>query len=186
MDTAIATGQSTFIIVRPESEAYSSLFKLSEETAHVADGTPIIDLHLTVQAIRHVDDFDALKKRLEEYARTLKPFEIMVGNIARMNVNNQQGRLWLMAERNPALESMYNELGKIACDLGYESYPYKSQNWLPHIKIVDLPEDRSTRIKDPTFGAHEPIAFKVSRFEWTVQTASEHWDLLQQFPFQEQ
>jgi len=109
----------------------------------------------------------------------------VVGNIARMNVNNQQGRLWLMAERNPALESMYNELGKIACDLGFESYPYKSQNWLPHIKIVDLPEDRSTRIKDPTFGEQEKIAFTVKRFEWTVQTAFDHWDLLHQFSLSE-
>ncbi len=186
MDTAVATGKSTFIIVRPESEAYSSLFKLSEETARVADGTPIIDLHLTIQAIRHVDDFEALKKRLEEYAQRSKPFEIVVGNIARMNVNNQQGRLWLMAERNPALESMYNELGNIACDLGCESYPYKSQNWLPHIKIVDIPEDRSTRIKDPTFGAQEKITFTVKRFEWTVQSTPERWDLLHQFQFQEQ
>jgi len=186
MDTAITNGRSTFIIVRPESEAYSSLFKLSDETARVADGTPIIDIHLTVQAIRNVDNFDALKKRLEEYAQELQPFEIVVGNIARMNVNNQQGRLWLLAEKNPALENMYNELGKIACEMGCESYPYKSQNWLPHIKIVDLPEDRSTRIKDPTFGTQEKITFKVSRFEWTVQKAPERWDLLHQFPFQEQ
>ena len=185
MSAATTNGSSTFIIVRPESEAYSSLFKLSEETARVADGTPIIDLHMTVQAIRNVGDFDALKKRLEKYARNLQPFEIEVGNIARMNVNNQQGRLWLMAERNPALENMYNELGKIASEMGCESYPYKSQNWLPHIKIVDLPEDRSTRIKDPTFGTQEKISFKINRFEWTVQTASEHWDLLHQFSFQE-
>jgi len=186
MSMATTNGRSTFIIVRPESEAYSSLFKLSEETARVADGTPIIDLHLTVQAIRNVGDFEALKKRLENYARNLQPFEIVVGNIARMNVNNQQGRLWLMAERNDALENMYDELGKIAREMGCESYPYKSQNWLPHIKIVDLPEDRSTRIKDPTFGMQENITFNVSRFEWTVQTASEHWDLLHQFSFQEQ
>ena len=185
MSAATTNGSSTFIIVRPESEAYSSLFKLSEETARVADGTPIIDLHMTVQTIRNVGDFDALKKRLEKYARNLQPFEIEVGNIARMNVNNQQGRLWLMAERNPALENMYNELGKIAREMGCESYPYKSQNWLPHIKIVDLPEDRSTRIQDPTFGTQEKISFKVNRFEWTVQTASEHWDLLHQFSFQE-
>ena len=185
MSMATTNGRSTFIIVRPESEAYSSLFKLSEDTARVADGTPIIDLHMTVQAFRNVGDFDALKKRLEKYARNLQPFEIVVGNIARMNVNNQQGRLWLMAERNPALENMYNELGKIAREMGCESYPYKSQNWLPHIKIVDLPEDRSTRINDPTFGAQEKVSFKVSRFEWTVQTASEHWELLHQFSFQE-
>ena len=43
MSTVTTNGSSTFIIVRPESEAYSSLFKLSEETARVADGTPIID-----------------------------------------------------------------------------------------------------------------------------------------------
>jgi hypothetical protein len=91
-----SSGKSTFIIVRPESEDYPSLFKLSEEKARVVDGTPIMDLHLTVQAIRNVDDFDALKKRLEEYAATLCPFEIKAGNIARMNVNNQQGRLWLL------------------------------------------------------------------------------------------
>ena len=181
MEAAITNGKSTFIIVRPESEAYSSLFKLSEDTARIADGTPIIDLHLTVQAFRNVDDFDSLKKRIEEYACTLQPFEITVRHIARMNVNNQQGRLWLMAERNPALESMYTELGKIACDMEYESYPYKPQSWLPHIKIVNLPEDRSTRIKDPTFGARDEITFTINRFEWTVQTAPERWELLHQF-----
>ncbi|HEY5731163.1 MAG TPA: hypothetical protein VIS72_14010 [Anaerolineales bacterium] len=186
MERAITNGRSTFIIVRPESEAYSSLFRLSEETARAADGVPIIDLHLTVQAIRNVDDFSSLKKRLEEYASTLKPFKIVVRNIARMNVNNQQGRLWMMAERNPALESMYNELGNIACEMEYESYPYKPQNWLPHIKIVNLPEDRSTRIKDRTFGAMDEITFTVNRFEWTVQTAPERWELLHQFSFSEE
>jgi hypothetical protein len=102
-----------------------------------------------------------------------------------MNVNNQMGRLWLIAEKNSALENMYNDLGKIARELGYESYPYKAQNWLPHIKIVELAEDRSTRIKDPTFGAATGITFSVRRFEWTVQKGLEHWELLQQFPFPE-
>jgi len=102
-----------------------------------------------------------------------------------MNVNNQPGRLWLLAEKNRALEDMYNDLGNLARDLGYESYPYKSQNWLPHIKIVDLPEEGSTRIKDPTFGAPKEITFRVRRFEWTVQKGAEHWELLHQFPFTE-
>lgn len=185
MEVSTTNGKSTFIILRPENEAYSSLFRLSEETARVTDGTPIIDLHLTVQAIRNVEDFDAVKRRLEEFAAQMKPFEVVVRNIARMNVNNQQGRLWLMAEKNPALENMYNELGKIACETGCESYPYQSQNWLPHIKIVDLPEDRSTHIKDPAFGAGETVTFTVNRFEWTVQKGSERWELLQQFSFPE-
>ena len=186
MEVSVINGSSTFIIIRPESEAYSSLFKLSEETARVTDGTPIIDLHLTVQAIRNVDDFDALKKRLDEYAYGMKPFTVTVKGIARMNVNNQQGRLWLMAEKNAMLEKMYEDLGNIACELGYESYPYQSQNWLPHIKIVELPEDRSTRIKDPTFGARDEVTFTVNRFEWTAQKALERWELLHQFSFPEE
>lgn len=185
MEVSTTNGKSTFIILRPENEAYSSLFRLSEDTARVTDGTPIIDLHLTVQAIRNVDDFDALKKRLEEFASQMEPFEVVVQSIARMNVNNQQGRLWLMAEKNPALENMYNELARISSEMGCESYPYQSQNWLPHIKIVDLPEDRSTHIKDPAFGTSESITFKVNRFEWTVQKATERWELLQQFSFPE-
>lgn len=185
MDVPIFNGKSTFIIVRPENEEYSKLFKLSEDTARVADGTPILDLHLTVQAIRDVDDFTALRKRLEEYALTLRPFEISVRNFARMNVNNQKGRLWLLAEKSTALENMYNDLADIARELGCEGYPYKSQNWMPHIKIVDLPEDRSTRIKDPTFGTRSGISFTVRRFEWTVQKAIDRWELLNQFAFQE-
>lgn len=185
MEVSDLSGKSTFIIVRPESDDYSNIFELSEETARAAEGTPIIDLHLTVQAIRNVDNFEALQERLEEYASTLRPFEVTVKNIARMNVNNQQGRLWLLAERNVALEKMYNELRDIANAMGYESYPYKAENWLPHIKIVDLPEDRSTRIKDPTFGAKSGIAFTVRRFEWTVQKAPELWEMLQQFSFPE-
>lgn len=183
MDTSISNGRSTFIIVRPESDDYSSLFKLSEETAHIAGGAPILDLHLTVQAIRNVEDFEALRKRLEEYSLKLRPFNVRLNNIARMNINNQQGRLWLLAERNSALENMYNDLSAIAREMGYESYPYKSQNWLPHIKIVDLPENKSTKIKDPTFGAIKGTNFTVRRFEWTVQKASERWDLLDQFSF---
>jgi GGDEF domain-containing protein len=185
LEISILSGKSTFIIVRPESEEYSSLYKLSEQTAQAVHGTPIIDLHLAVQAIRNVDDFASLQKRLEEYCLTLRPFEITVRNIVRMNVNNQMGRLWLIAEKNAALENMYNDLGNIGREMGYKSYPYKAQNWLPHIKIVELPEDRSTRIKDPTFGAAKGITFSVKRFEWTVQKAAEHWELLQQFPFPE-
>jgi GGDEF domain-containing protein/2'-5' RNA ligase len=185
LDVSILSGKSTFINVRPESEEYSTLYELSEETARVANGAPIIDLHLTIQTIRNVEDFAALRKRLEDYCLILRPFEIKVRNIARMNVNNQQGRFWLLAEKNTALEKMYNDLGEIAREMGCESYPYKSQNWLPHIKIVDLPEDRSTRIKDPTFGTNRVIAFTVKRFEWTVQKGVEHWELLDQFSFAE-
>lgn len=185
MQASSPNGKATFIILRPESEAYSRLFKLSEETAKITDGAPIIDLHLTVQAIRNVEDFDAVKKRLAEYARQMKPFQITVNNIARMNVNNQQGRLWLLAERSAELEKMYNDISNLAAEMGCESYPYQSQNWLPHIKIVELPENHSTRIKDPTFGARDPITFTVNRFEWTVQTAEERWELLHQFSFGE-
>jgi 2'-5' RNA ligase len=149
----------------------------------VAEGTPIIDLHLTVQAIRNVRDFASLKNRLEDYSQTLKPFEIKVKNIARMNVNNQRGRLWLLAEKNAALESLYNDLGAIAEEMGCEGYPYKVENWLPHIKIVDLPENRSTQLKDPTFGAQNRTAFTARYFEWTVQRGPENWELLNQFHF---
>ena len=183
MEVSSFNGKSTFIILRPESENYPSLFKLSEDSARIVNGSPIIDIHLTVQAIRNVDDFPALKKRLEEYALTLHPFEIRTGGIARMNVNNQQGRLWLLAERNPLLEDMYNDLGRISHDMGYESYPYKSQDWLPHIKIVDLPENTTTQIKDPTFGTGSGITFTVSQLEWTVQNGPESWEMLEQFPF---
>jgi len=183
MEETILSGTSTFIIVRPESEDYPALFKLSEEKARVVDGTPIIDLHLTVQAIRSVDDFAALKKRLEKYAAALRPFEIRLGNIARMNVNNQQGRLWLLAEKNTFLETIYDDLGQIAQEMGYDSYPYKSQNWLPHIKIVDLPENTTTQIKDPTFGSGRKITFTVRQLEWTVQKGPERWEMLEQFPF---
>ncbi|HLO16915.1 MAG TPA: GGDEF domain-containing protein [Anaerolineales bacterium] len=183
MEVSVSNGKATFIIVRPESEDYSSLFKLSEETARVMDGTPIMDLHLTIQAIRNVEDFEALRKRLEEYCLKLEPFEIKVKHIARMNINNQQGRLWLLAEKTLALEKIHNDIGQIACELGYESYPYKSQDWLPHLKIVNLPENTSTQIKDPTFGASSGITFTVRHFEWTVQKAPERWELLEQFPF---
>ncbi len=185
MEASILNGKSTFIIVRPDSEDYPSLFKLSEEKARIVDGTPIIDLHLTIQAIRDVEDFTSLKKRLEEYSLNLCPFEIKVRNIARMNVNNQQGRLWLLAEKTPALENMYNDLARIADEMGYKSYPYKSENWLPHIKIVDLPENTTTQIKDPTFGIGNGITFTVRHFEWTVQKGPERWNLLDKFSFPE-
>ena len=186
MEESISSRTSTFIIVRPESEDYPALFKLSEEKARVVDGAPIIDLHLTVQAIRNVDDFAVLRKRLEAYAATLRPFEIKAGNIARMNVNNQQGRLWLLAEKNTTLENMYDDLGQIASEMGYESYPYKSRNWMPHIKIVDFPENKTTQIKDPTFGIGSGITFTVRQLEWTVQVGPESWELLDQFPFSQE
>ncbi|HET6823987.1 MAG TPA: hypothetical protein VFH34_15155, partial [Anaerolineales bacterium] len=183
MEMAVSNGKSTFIIVRPESDDYPSLFKLSEETARIIEGRPIMDLHLTMQAIRNVHDFSALRERLEEYSAKLTPFEVKVKNIVRMNVNNQQGRLWLLAEKTKTLEMVYNDIGRIAREMGYESYPYKFENWLPHIKIVDLPENKSTQIKDPTFGANRQATFTVRRFEWTVQQASDRWELLQQFAF---
>ena len=168
MEVAVSNGKSTFIIVRPESDDYPGLFKLSEETARVIDGTPIMDLHLTVQAIRNVHDFSLLRERLEEYSSKVDPFEIKVKNIVRMNVNNQQGRLWMLAEKTKQLEMLYNGLGRIARELGYDSYPYKFENWLPHIKIVELPENKSTQIKDPTFGANRSAnharAFRKYRF----------------------
>lgn len=183
MSAPLSNGKATFIIVRPESEDYSSLFRLSEETARVVSGTPIFDLHLTVQAIRNVENFDKLRERLEKYASELNPFEIKVRHVARMNVNNQQGRLWLLAEKTPALEKMYDGLGQIAEELGYASYPYKSTDWLPHLKIVNLPEHTSTQIKDPSFGTSSGITFTVRHFEWTVQKAAERWELLDQFAF---
>ena len=185
METSISNGKATFIIVRPESDDYSNLFKLSEDTARLVSGIPIIDLHLTVQAIRNVEDFTSLRKRLEEYCLNLRPFEIRVGSIARMNVNNQQGRLWLLAEKTPALENMYNDLGRLAQEMGCDGYPCQSQNWLPHIKIVDLPENTSTQIKDPTFGTGSGATFMVRHLEWTVQKGPERWELLDKFSFPE-
>lgn len=178
-----SNGRSTFIIVRPDIEDYDKLFKISEDAAQVVNGTPIIDLHLTIQAIRNVDDFASLKKRLAEYCQTLQPFEISVKHIARMNVNNQQGRLWLLAEKSPILKCMYTDIGRLAQEIGCDSYSYASQDWLPHIKIVELSENASTQIKDPTFGADNRVTFKVSHFEWTIQREPEHWELLDQFPF---
>ncbi|HMB25442.1 MAG TPA: hypothetical protein VKP08_21515, partial [Anaerolineales bacterium] len=183
MEMSVASGSSTFIIVRPESESYSNLLKFSEETARIVDGIPIMDLHLTIQAIHNVGDFDALKKRLVEYSLILQSFEIKVKHVARMNINNQGGRLWLLAEKTPDLEKMYNDLSQIACEVGGTSYPYKSKDWLPHLKIVKLPENTSTRIKDPTFRAGSQLRFTVRFFEWTVQKAPERWELLHQFPF---
>ncbi len=183
MEASVSNGTSTFVIVRPESDDYSNLFKLSEETARVLNGTPIIDLHLTVQAIRNVEDFEAVKNRLEQYAAQLCPFEIKVKHIARMNVNNQQGRLWLLAEKSASLETMYNDIERIAEEMGCTSYPYQSQDWLPHLKIVNLSENTSTQIKDPTFGASSGVAFTVRGFEWTVQKAVDRWELLEQFSF---
>jgi GGDEF domain-containing protein/2'-5' RNA ligase len=185
IEMPVLNGKSTYIIVRPESEDFPGLYKLSEETAHVVGGTPIIDLHLTVQAIRNVEDLEALRKCLEEYSRKLRPFEIKVKNMARMNINNQQGRLWLLAEKSTTLENMYNELSEIARAAGGESYPYKTQDWLPHVKIVELSENTSTQIKDPTFGAISGITFTVRRLEWTVQKEPDRWELLAQFPFPE-
>ena len=183
MEVSSSNGKSTFIIVRPESEEYSRLFRLSEETAQVVEGTPIIDLHLTVQAIHKVENFEDFRKRLEEYCLQLRPFEIRVKHIARMNINNQQGRLWLLAEKSPDLEQMYNDLSTIAGEMGCTSYPYKSEDWLPHLKIVNLPEHTSTQIKDPSFGASCNMTFTVNCFEWTIQKAPERWELLDQFPF---
>jgi 2'-5' RNA ligase len=183
MNLAMSDGKSTFIIVRPESEDYPKLFKLSEDTARLISGTPIIDLHLTIQAIRKVEDFSALKERLVGYSRTLPPLEVKVGGIARMNVHNQQGRLWLLAEKTASLEKIYNDLAQIAREMGCEAYPYQSRDWLPHIKIVDLPENMSPQIKDPTFGTGKGISFTVRNFEWTVQKGAERWDLLDQFSF---
>jgi 2'-5' RNA ligase len=185
MNNSTPNGRSTFIIVRPEIEDYSELFKLAEEKARAVNGEPIIDIHLTVQAIRNVDDFSGLQARLAEYARHVQPFEISVRNIARMNVNNQHGRLWLLAEKTPVLEAIYNDIGRIAAEIGCEGYPYKSENWMPHIKIVALPENTSTQIKDPTFGAANSITFTARYFEWTVQKGPEHWDLVDRFPFTE-
>ena len=124
-------------------------------------------------------------KRIGGNRSSLRPFSIRLNNIARMNVNNQQGRLWLLAERNSDLETMYNDLSQIARDLGYESYPYKAQNWLPHMKLINMPENRSTQIKDPTFGAIKGITSTVRRFEWTVQKDTDRWELLDQFSFPE-
>jgi hypothetical protein len=81
---------------------------------------------------------------------------------------------------------MYNDLGQIASEMGYDSYPYKSQNWLPHIKIVDLPENRTSQIKDPTFGTGNGISFTVRQLEWTVQKGPERWEMLEQFSFSQE
>ena len=67
--------------------------------------------------------------------------------------------------------------------MGCDSYSYEAQDWLPHIKIVELSENTSTQIKDPTFGANNRISFKIDHFEWTIQREPERWDLLDQFPF---
>jgi hypothetical protein len=91
----------------------------------------------------------------------------------------------LLAEKSPSLEKMYNDIGRIASEMGCEGYPYRAENWLPHIKIVELPENTSTQIKDPTFSVGNGFKFTIRHFEWTVQSGPERWDLLDRFPFPE-
>jgi hypothetical protein len=50
---------------------------------------------------------------------------------------------------------------------------------------VELPENTSTQIKDPTFGVGNGITFTIRHFEWTVQKGPERWELLEQFPLRE-
>jgi hypothetical protein len=92
----------------------------------------------------------------------------------------------LLAEKTPELEKLYNDLSQIASEIGCTSYPYQSKDWLPHLKIIKLPEDTTTKIKDPTFRAGSTLAFTVRYFEWTIQKAPERWELLHQFPFPQQ
>jgi 2'-5' RNA ligase len=186
MDISTLSGKTSFIILRPVSEDFPILFNLSEDSARIVEGTPIIDLHLTVQALQNVEDFVALKKRLEKYALSIHPFDIKTTGIARMNVNNQHGKLWLMVEKTPFLENIYNDLGQISSEMGYVSYPYKSKDWLPHMTIVDLPENLTTQINDSTFGASYGITFTVKQLEWNIQKSPENWELLDQFPFSQE
>jgi len=101
-----------------------------------------------------------------------------------MNVNNQQGRLWLLAEKTPALESMYNELSQIAREMAAIVIPYKSEKLLAAHK--DCRSTRKHHYSDQRPIPSELAVGSLYSRHFGVDSpgkGQKHGDLLDQFPF---
>jgi GGDEF domain-containing protein/2'-5' RNA ligase len=169
-----------FLIARPQDCEYTQLFLLAKEIAKVSGGTAIEDLHFTLQSMREVIDLQILIKNLHDYCSTLTPFRVNIASIARINLNNQPGRIWFMMQKTPALSNIYAYVLDISKTLGFQPYLFPVDEWKPHMKAVVLSRISPPTTANPIFEQLD-LSFMVDHLELTAQIGVDEWKVLERF-----
>jgi GGDEF domain-containing protein len=173
-----------FLIARPLGAHYQRLFTLAQGLAFISQGTAVADLHFTLQSMRQVPDVEPIRAWLRSYCAQTRPLQVSLSGIARVNLSNQSGRLWILLEKSAELVQIFTDLQTLAHTQQVAPYPYAAEEWQPHIKAVILPADLPPSAPDPIFN-QSGFAFKIERLELTAQVGPDTWISLESFPLRD-
>jgi GGDEF domain-containing protein/2'-5' RNA ligase len=169
-----------YLVAKPEEQEYCQIYNLIKKIAETCGGSPIEDLHFTIQSVRDVSDITTLVNSIQECCSQLNSFEVKFTGVARMSAASID-RIWLLVENNPHITALYQNIAALSQKLNLKSYPYPVNEWKPHMKAVLLPNDTAP-IKDNTlFKRAENLNFRLKNLELTRQVDENKWETVCNF-----
>jgi GGDEF domain-containing protein len=161
-----------YLIAKPEVNDYQKIYHLVDQIAAACDGSPIQDLHCTIQSIRDVSDLTTLIECIQEYCSKLLPLEIEFLGMARVNAY-MSDRIWLLVNPTAELKEIYQN--------NLQSYSYQVDEWKPHMKAVLVSSNTAPIHESPLFQATQDLKFVVKQLALTRQISEEQWEIIHTF-----
>lgn len=169
-----------YLVAKPEEQEYCQIYNLIKKIAETCGGSPIEDLHFTIQSVRDVSDITTLMNSIQEYCTKLSSFEIKFAGMARMSAASVD-RIWLLVETNPHITALYQNIAAMSQKLNLKSYPYPVNEWKPHMKAVLLPNDTAPIKDNALFQTAQNLNFRLKNLELTRQVDENHWETVCSF-----
>ncbi|MEC4887101.1 MAG: hypothetical protein SAL70_38190 [Scytonema sp. PMC 1070.18] len=169
-----------YLVAKPDEHEYYKIYNLIEKIAKTCGGSPIQDLHFTLQSVRDVCDTTSLVNSIQKYCTTLKSFEVRFLGMARMS-GCPIDRIWLMVETTPQLKAIYQNIATMSRKLNLKSYPYPVDEWKPHMKVVLLPNHTAPIQDNLLYKTAKDLKFLLRNIELTRQVNESHWETVSTF-----
>ncbi len=172
---------STFYLVaKPEEHEYHKIYHLIEKIAETCGGSPVKDLHCTIQSVRDVSDVTTLISSIQEYCNSLRSFEMRFVGIARVG-GSQCDRIWLLVKTTADIKAIYQSIANISQNLNVKTYPYPVDEWKPHMKAVFLSSDTAPIKESSLFEVAQDLNFWVKQLKLTRQVGEDSWETVHTF-----
>jgi hypothetical protein len=169
---------SYYLIARPKYEEYKHLYSLITDVACQCDGTPIKDVHCTLQAFKGKTNTLTFSELVGQYCSTLSQFRFEFTGI--MNAQNPLSRrIWLMINKTHQLEKIHRDVGLLAHRLSLVGYP--TEDWQPHIKVLTLPLTATSIPKTELFDQLLGETIQITTLELTRRVGEEKWETITEF-----
>ncbi|MBD2168929.1 GGDEF domain-containing protein [Calothrix membranacea FACHB-236] len=169
-----------YLIAKPEVYDYQKIYPLVDKIAAACGGSPIKDLHCTIQSIRDVSDISTLIDSIQKYCRSLLSFEIEFSGMARVSAYTSD-RIWLLANGTSTIKEIYQNIANISNKLNFKTYSYPVDEWKPHMKVVLLSKNAAPINEIPLSEITNHFKFVVKKLELTRQIGDDKWETIYTF-----